>query len=300
MLISAPRSLPSTACDVGSSIDRFCASIRLGPDSPGRLRRSAALPARLRLGGDERRHAEALRQSRPVDVAERHAGRLVAGGACCLISIRLSERVAEHDHDDPESLANGGQQFARAHEQAAVAGQRDHRPFAIERAPRRSPPAARTPSSTIRSRSASDSARCTGHSIVAGNMCAPASTVTRRVARQRARRRCLTTCCDVMRPAASPMSIALTLIARRSCERLRGPSRKAAAARRFRVSAVATLGRRAARRTAHGGRRQRHAPGVDDRLRVRPRSRQQLDRIEADPDESDRSRRRAAARSTRW
>ena len=99
--------------------------------------------------------------------------------ACCLISIRLSERVAEDDGDDAQPLAHGRQQLARAHQQAAVAGQRDDR----ARRDRRSaaPIAAGSAKPIVDSpfEISMPFGSLTGHSIVAGNMCAPASTVTR-------------------------------------------------------------------------------------------------------------------------
>ena len=121
-----------------------------------------------------------------------------------LLHVDQTERsIVEHDGDDGQPFADGRQQFARAHQQPAVAGQRKigaaransaapgtWRPASAglrSITPRRSPPAARTPSSTTRSRSTSGSARAF-HSIVAGSMCAPASTVTRARLRRRAPR----------------------------------------------------------------------------------------------------------------
>ena len=103
----------------------------------------------------------------------------------CFSSIRLSASSAKTMTMIRRRSRTAVASSPKTHQKAAVAGERDHRSCSIERAPPRSPPAARSPSSTDRSRSASDSARKPATPIVAGNMCAPASTVTRAVCASR-------------------------------------------------------------------------------------------------------------------
>ena len=108
-----------------------------------------------------------------------------------LFDLDQAERcVAEDDSDDAELLADRGQQFTDAHQQTAVARQRTTacrgRPCAAPIAAGSANPIVDNPFEI-----SMPFGLLTGHDIVAGNMCAPASTVTRRPAasaRRRARR----------------------------------------------------------------------------------------------------------------
>ena len=99
-------------------------------------------------------HARASRRSsrRAPASRSRQARRRPASSrrACCLISIRLSDASLNTMAMMRSFSRTAVSSSPGAHQQPAVAGQRDHRPLAIERAPRQSPPAAQTPSSTGR------------------------------------------------------------------------------------------------------------------------------------------------------
>ena len=71
-------------------------------------------------------HTQALRERRPFHGAKRHAGRRQPTRLLLDLD-QAQRRVVEHDRDDAQSLARRRQQLARAHQQPAVAGERDDR-----------------------------------------------------------------------------------------------------------------------------------------------------------------------------
>ncbi len=144
------ESLPRTARQRGAVVR----SVDLRLDQASVRRTSSASPtarsSSASVAAAHDRHAEAPRQA----PASRSAPSATPAGssrrACCLISIRLSDASLNTMVMMRSFSRDRRQQLADAHQQPAVAGQRDHRPLRDRAAPRQSPPAARTPSSTGR------------------------------------------------------------------------------------------------------------------------------------------------------
>ena len=166
------------------STDRFVASIRLGPStSRARVQRG------FELAGASRPRRRSRRSPRRSTATRRHRARTPAAPEPRALLLDLDQaqrRVGEHDHDDSQLFTRTAvSELADAHQQAAVAGERDDRPIRDRAARRPPPPAAQTPSSKGRSRSAARSARAIGQRIVSGTCAPPASTESRAKARAR-------------------------------------------------------------------------------------------------------------------
>ena len=172
-----PRMIP--ACGVVRSIDPRLDQARSVTAPWRRIDRARQLRLVRRPRTPSRRSPRRALASRRRRAPRRPA---VAARACCLISIRLSDASLNTIDDDAQLLANGRQQLARAHQQAAVAGERDDGTFAIDRQRRADRRRQRKPHRRQAVRDQHPIRLATGQSIVAGNMCAPASTVTRRLA----------------------------------------------------------------------------------------------------------------------